>query len=182
MWNVTLLKLLGIGCCCCALGVQAQEQLSTPPLSPTSQAQEIVALKAEVERLKSIVPGQAVAMTQVAYNFSNLWFAAQEQNWPLARFYFNETRFRLRWAVNISPVRNTRPGELALQPVLDAFQQSHLASLGATIEEQDLEQFATLYEEALNGCYGCHTASRIPFLRLHIPVRPAEEMINFSIN
>ncbi len=181
MSNAKLLKLLGIACCCCTLAVQAQEQLSSPSPSGTNQAAEIAALKAEVEHLKRIVPGQAVAMTQVAYNFSNLWFAAKEQNWPLARFYFNETRFRLKWAVRISPIRNTRPGELALEPILAAFEQSQLASLGKTIEEKDYQQFVTSYEETLNGCYACHTASRIPYLRLGIPERPAEEIINFSI-
>ena len=40
----------------------------------------------------------------VAYNFNNLWFAAHAENWPLAQFYANETRVRLRWALRITPV------------------------------------------------------------------------------
>src|SRR6185503_18499941 len=51
--------------------------------TPTPGGDDPAALRAEIERLKSIVPGQATAMTQVAYNFNNLWFAAHAGNWPL---------------------------------------------------------------------------------------------------
>jgi hypothetical protein len=40
-----------------------------------------------------------------AYHFANLWFAGQKANWPLAEFYWSETRYHLRWAMRIVPVR-----------------------------------------------------------------------------
>ena len=79
------------------------------------QAAEIARLKDEVERLKGMVPDQSHVMKDVAYHFSNLWFAGQAQNWPLAAFYLNETRSHLRWAVRVRPVRQTTAGQVDLR-------------------------------------------------------------------
>ena len=87
-WKILLVA----ACLLSGLGARAQEQVDSQPTAPAVRADDVAALQAEVDRLKSIVPAQAVAMTQVAYNFSNLWFAVQEQNWPLAEFYLNETQ------------------------------------------------------------------------------------------
>src|SRR4051812_34243935 len=71
---------------------------------------ELVALKAEIEHLKGLVPDQSHAMHDVGYHFANLWFAADKKNWPLASFYVSETRSHLRWAVRIIPVRKDAQG------------------------------------------------------------------------
>jgi hypothetical protein len=137
-------------------------------------------LRAEIERLKSIVPGQAFAMTQVAYNFNNLWFAAHAENWPLAQFYFNETRVRLRWALRITPVRKISTGDLELQPLLDSLEKGGLAKLGEAVTANDVAQLETAYRGALDGCYACHVASEKPYLALQVPAAPAEPMIRFA--
>ncbi|HSG64730.1 MAG TPA: hypothetical protein VLD39_07010, partial [Gammaproteobacteria bacterium] len=150
------------------------------PASSVSSPEQIAALQAEVERLRSIMPGQAVAMTQVAYNFSNLWFAVQEKNWALAQFYLNETRVRLRWALRITPTRKIGAGELSLQPILDELEQIHLAPLRAIVDAQTTEGFAAAYDDVLGACYGCHVASEKPYLRLTRPSQPAETLIAFG--
>jgi hypothetical protein len=78
---------------------------ASPPALPADVAADMTALKADIARLKGIVPDQSHAMKDVAYHFANLWFAAQHENWPLAEFYWAETRSHLRWAVRIIPVR-----------------------------------------------------------------------------
>jgi hypothetical protein len=138
------------------------------------------ALRAEIERLKSIVPGQATAMTQVAYNFNNLWFAAHAENWPLAQFYANETRVRLRWALRITPVRKIATGELELQPLLDALEKDSLAKLGEAVTAKNLQQLETAYRATLEACHACHTASEKPYLDLQVPTVPAEPLIRFA--
>lgn len=159
-----------------AMPAAAQQQ------SPSAAAStvDVAALQAEVERLRSIVPGQATAMTQVAYNFSNLWFAARAANWPLAQFYLNETRVRLRWAVRITPVRKIGSGELALQPILDGIEKGALAVLDGAVAAKDRGQVETAYRGMLDACHGCHVASEKPYLRLQIPTSPAEPLIRFE--
>lgn len=160
--------------------------LGVLPLAAWSQAtsddesETIAALRAEIERLKGIVPSQAVAMTQVAYNFGNLWFAAHAENWPLAQFYFNETRTRLRWALRIVPVRRISTGEVALEALLAALEADQLAALGRALQEHDVGRFEAAYRDVMSGCEGCHAASEKPYLRLHAPDRPPEPLMEFN--
>jgi hypothetical protein len=147
---------------------------------PATGSDDPAALRAEIERLKSIVPGQAFAMTQVAYNFNNLWFAAHAENWPLAQFYLSETRVRLRWALRITPVRKITTGELTLQPLLDALEKDHLATVGEALTAKSVTQLESAYRAALDGCHACHAASEKPYLELQVPSAPAEPMIRFT--
>ena len=59
----------------------------------------------DLERLKKLVPSQSHAMADVAYHWTNLWFAAEQKNWPLAEFYFNEARSHMQWTILIRPIR-----------------------------------------------------------------------------
>jgi hypothetical protein len=160
---------------CCGVASTASAQ---PPAA--SAADDPAALRAEIERLKSIVPGQAFAMTQVAYNFNNLWFAARAENWPLAQFYLNETRVRLRWALRITPVRKISTGDLTLQPLLDAVENDGLARVGEALTAKSIAQVETAYRATLEGCHACHVASEKPYLELQAPTAPAEPMMRFD--
>jgi hypothetical protein len=142
--------------------------------------QEIAALKAEMALVRGMLPAQAVAMIVAEYNFSNLWFAAHEENWALAEFFLSETRSRLRWSLRISPQRRISSGQVELQPFLDVLEQNHLATIGESMQAQDIPAFETAYNNALNACYSCHVASEKAFLRLEIPSAPAGSLISFG--
>jgi hypothetical protein len=150
------------------------------PPAPAPQSDDPAALRAEIERLKSIMPGQSLAMTQVAYNINNLWFAAHAGNWPLAQFYFGDARGRLRWALRITPVRKISTGDLELQPYLDSLEKTQLAKLGETIMAKDVKAFEAAYRATLEGCHACHIASEKPYLALQVPTAPAEPMLDFK--
>jgi hypothetical protein len=150
-----------------------------PPTAETSS--EVAALKADVERLKGMLPDQAHAMKDVGYHFANLWFAAQHKNWPLAEFYWAETRSHLRWAVRIIPVRKAPQGQdIRLTDILDPIEQTALEEVHKTIREQSGEQFPKAYQQMLESCYGCHVAVGKPFLRLQIPRQPEVPIIRFE--
>jgi hypothetical protein len=144
-------------------------------------AGEVARLEAEIESLRGVVPDQSHVMKDIAYHFSNLWFAGQARNWPLAGFYLNETRSHLRWAVRIRPVRRTTNGEIDLRGILDAMDRSLLTGVQRTIEARDLAAFSKAYRDTLSGCYACHQAAEKPYLRLHVPEAPEGRMIEFSL-
>lgn len=144
------------------------------------QAAEIARLKDEVEQLKTMLPDQSHVMKDVAYHFSNLWFAARAQNWPLAGFYLDETRSHLRWAVRIRPTRRTAGGEIDLRTILDGVDRSLLASVRKAIDDKSVGSFSKAYRDALTGCYACHQASEKPYLRPRVPQAPEGRMIEFS--
>lgn len=138
-------------------------------------------LKSDVAQLKDKASDQAHAMVSVAYHFNNMWFAADAKNWPLAGFYWNETRSHLRWAVRIIPVRKDNKGqEIKLRDILEAVENSPLKQLREAIDAQDHDRFVAAYRFMIESCYACHKASDKPYLRPRIPDRPAEPTINFD--
>jgi hypothetical protein len=177
--SALLLSLAAVGICTMLFtssDVGAQEAAD----NQLSLEQEVAALQSELERIRGMLPAQAVAMTVVEYNFSNLWFAAHEENWSLAQFFLSETRARLRWALRIVPRRRISSGEVVLQPFLDAFEQPHYASIERSLQEQDVAAFEAAYTDALDACYSCHVASEKEFLQLRKPSVPAGALIDFD--
>jgi hypothetical protein len=147
---------------------------------PSGPSEEIAALKAQNEQLRSLIPSQSHAMMDVAYHFTNLWFAGQHANWPLAQFYFNEARNHIAWAIRIVPVRKTSGGELHLQEMFDAFDQTLLTDLKKQIADHDRAGFSAAYRQALNGCNACHMAAEKPYLHLVVPDRPEAHIVDFN--
>jgi hypothetical protein len=145
-----------------------------------ADATDIQALQAENAQLRSLVPSQSHAMMDVAYHFTNLWFAGRNQNWPLAQFYLNETRSHIRWAIRLVPVRKVSSGELRLQDIYDAFDKSLLVPLNDRIGAKDRKGFDAAYRAALGGCNGCHVAAEKPFLHVGVPHRPEQQIVDFA--
>jgi hypothetical protein len=130
-----------------------------------------------------VLPDQAHVMADIGYHFANLWFAAAQQNWPLARYYVDETRSHLQWAVRIQPIRKTESGtEVDLNGILAAITNGYFPGMEKAIESKDLAGFQTAYRATMVGCYACHSAVGKPFLRLQVPETPAAPIINFSAN
>jgi len=147
----------------------------------TNSADEIIALKAEIAALKATTPSQSHAMMDVDYHFSNLWFAAQNENWPLAAFYLNETRSHLNWTVRLHPVRKLADGgDLDLAPILKSVEQGGLAQLKTAVERKDKKAFGVAYRETLSQCYACHQAAEKPYLRPHVPTGPATQIVDMQ--
>lgn len=154
----------------------------TAPAGPGvtgSAADEIAALKSEIAILRGRMPDQSHVMKDVAYHFTNLWFAGQNRNWPLAKFYCDETRAHLKWAVRVIPVRKIKGGELDLRPMLDGLDQSLFLPLSKTVDSGDSAGFEQAYRQAMDGCISCHVAAEKPFLRLKIPAQPEVQIIDF---
>jgi hypothetical protein len=160
------------------LSPAGQQQVAAQAANAAAAAPD---LHAEIEAIKAKLPDQAHAMQDVGYHFSNLWFARQKENWPLAEFYNNETRSHLRWAVRIIPKRKDSAGqEIDLEAILQAFENSPWTQLKDAITAKDKAGFDKAYRFALETCYACHRASDKPFLRLQIPARPETPIINFD--
>lgn len=142
--------------------------------------QQIADLKASNEQLRSLIPSQSHAMMDVGYHFTNLWFAGQHQNWPLAQFYFNEARSHIAWAVRLVPVRKTSGGELHLQEMFDAFDKTLLTDLKKQITDKNRKEFKVAYSAALGGCNACHTAAEKPYLHIIVPDTPGTSIVDLS--
>ncbi|MGH7463312.1 MAG: hypothetical protein ACREMA_20075 [Longimicrobiales bacterium] len=194
MRTKNLWRLATVGVVALAAGVgwfsvnPAAQPAGTPMTPPAREAAaeiaelraEIMQLKAEIEQLKGRTPDQSHVMKDVGYHFANLWFAGQQQNWPLATFYLTETRSHLQWAVRIIPVRKTQAGELDLHPILDGMDRTLLTDLQKAIDERERDRFTSAYTRVREGCYACHQAAEKPYLRPHIPAQPEVQIMHFD--
>jgi hypothetical protein len=152
-----------------------------PAAAPAPPPDEVAALKAEVARLRGMVPDQSHAMADVGYHFTNLYFAARAQNWPLAQFCVDEVRSHLRWAVRIIPVRKDREGrEVDLNGILTALEKGSLKDLSDAVRVKDKTTFDAAYRVQMENCMACHRAASKEFIRLKIPDQPAADILDFE--
>lgn len=151
------------------------------PVSTAAQTEGHVATDADVERLKTLVPSQSHTMTDVGYQWTNLWFAAEQKNWPLAEFYLAEARQHIQWTILIRPIRkDAEDRDVDLKAIFDALDVSAFATLKLAIAQKDPARFVSAYKQGLEGCYACHKASGKTFLRPIIPRTPAQNIIDFA--
>jgi hypothetical protein len=137
-------------------------------------------LQAEIKKLQELVTDQAAIMTHVGYHWTNLWFALDKQNWPLADFYLSETRNNLKWAVRNRPFRKTAAGVIDLGAIAQALDNTQFAQLKDAIGKKDWARSVKHYDEAMQGCFACHKASEKPYLVPRRPQVPEVNVIDFA--
>jgi hypothetical protein len=142
---------------------------------------DLTALNNDVARLKSITPSNSHIMEDVAFHYSNLWFAGQKKNWPLAMFYYTETRNHIRWLLQKNPTTKTPQGEVVdLQGIFDGIDTSSLQMLKKSIEDKNIDEFTPAYKLMLESCYACHKSAGRPYLRPMVPTVAPQSIINYS--
>ena len=140
-------------------------------------------LSAEVARLKTLVPSDSHIMMDVQFHWTNLWFAGQKKNWPLAQFYFNETRGHILWLIRKSPVVRGQDGkDVDIKGIFDGVDTSSLAAVKAAIEKKESAPFVAAYKTMLESCYACHKSVGRPYLRPMIPHTQVQSALNFDPN
>ena len=154
---------------------------ATPAGATTDVSKDIAALKAEIETLKGKSPSASVAMADVGFHWSNLWFAGQAGNWPLATFYFNEARNHVRWMTRINPNPKGPDGmPVDVKGIFDGIDTSTFAAVTAAIDKKDGKEFETAYRGALEACYSCHKSVGRPYLRPTIPKSQPQTIITLD--
>ena len=138
-------------------------------------------LRADVARLKTNAPSQSHTMSDVGYHWTNLWFAAEKKNWPLAMFYLEETRAHILWTIRLRPVRKGPDGnDVNLMPIFESIDTSAFKMVADAIQAQNSSAFSAAYRVTLESCYACHKASGKPYLRPMVPTQPAQSIVNFD--
>jgi cytochrome c553 len=136
-------------------------------------------LRADVARLKANAPSQSHTMSDVGYHWTNLWFAGEKKNWPLAQFYFEESRAHILWTIQLRPVRKGPDGnDVNLVPIFESIDTSAFKAVADAIQAQNAAAFSAAYRETLQACYGCHKTSGKPYLRPMVPTEPGQSIIN----
>ena len=139
-------------------------------------------LPAEVAALKALVPSNSHIMMDVQWHWTNLWFAGRKKNWPLAQFYFNETRGHIQWLIRKSPIIRSQIDnkDVDVAGIFDGVDTSSLAAVKTAIESKDSVQFAAAYRTMTESCYACHKSVGRPYLRPQIPTAQVQAVVNMD--
>jgi hypothetical protein len=154
--------------------VLAQGGNGAPPAPPTM---------ADVQHLKDITPPMSHPMVDVSINATNLWFAGEKKNWPLANYFLGETRNRINWEVKLNPgPKGTDGNPVDMKGTFDGIDKGSLTKLKEAIAAKDSKAFEDSYKNLLEDCYSCHKNINKPYLRPQIPTDPTTTIINTDPN
>jgi hypothetical protein len=136
----------------------AATAVPTAPLTATLDAagavQFVDAKFNKVDRslaLWNIQPGLGTVMIEYGNRWSRLWFSSNAGNWDMAQYQLDEM-------IEIQEVgETTRPNRAQM---LKAFEDGYLTAVDKAIKAQDKDAFVKAYNEAIDGCNGCHKASK----------------------
>ena len=140
-------------------------------------------LPAEVAALKLLIPTNSTIMMDVQWHWTNLWFAGRKKNWPLAQYYFNESRGHIQWLVRKNPTirNNVEQKDVDLQGIFDGIDTSSLTMVKDAIEKKDSVAFAANYKLMLESCYACHKSVGRPYIRPQIPTAQVQSIVNMDL-
>ena len=113
---------------------------------------------------KTYKPGLGEFMTGIQLHHAKLWFAGQNQNWPLADFEIHEIQESLD---DIEEFCKDRPEVKSigmLKPAID--------SVTDAIHQKNLQSFKNSFSLLTNTCNNCHKATDHGFNVVIIPTNP----------
>jgi len=131
------------------LSAQQREGRRGPPPLPTMEQ-----LPQEVATLRQLIPTNSTIMMDVQGHWPNLWWAGKRKNWPLAQYYFNESRGHIQQLVRKNPtIRNQVDGtDVELQGIFDGIDTSSLQMVKDAIAKKDSVEFEKDYRVMLESC------------------------------
>ncbi len=161
-----------------AVSAQQREGRRGQPLPTLEQ------LPQEVATLRQLIPTNSTIMMDVQWHWTNLWWAGKKRNWPLAQYYFNESRGHIQQLVRKNPtIRNQDTGmDVELQGIFDGIDTSSLAMVKDSIAKKDALGFEKNYKTMLESCYSCHKSVGRPYIRPQMPTAQVQAMVNMDPN
>ena len=140
--------------------------------SQVSQTQsKIDSLQSQLD--KAYKPGLGEFMTGIQLHHAKLWFAGQNQNWPLADFEIHEIQESLD---NIDEFCKDRPEVKnigMLRPAIDSATNS--------IQQKNLQLFERSFSLLTTTCNNCHKATDHGFNVVIIPTSPPVSNQDFKV-
>jgi hypothetical protein len=122
----------------------------------------------KLKTLEDIMPGLGTVMIEYSNRMTNTYYSAQGGNWDLAAYMIKEAR-------EIQEVgETTRP---ARAQALKAFEQSYLDPLEKAIKAKGLNDFKKAFNDAVQGCNGCHASMGFPYIKYVLPKQPSAPLL-----
>lgn len=114
----------------------------------------------QLQTVEKQLRGLDVAMAEIGYRFTELYFAGEEGNWDYAKYQAEKIDLALRLALERRPKR-AQSSQPFLNEDLPAVQQA--------IEGQDPSAFRQAMERLRAACMKCHANEEVPYFTVELP-------------
>ena len=120
-----------------------------------------------IDDIAAMLPGPARLMPEMGNRWWKVYYAAKEQNWPLAEFQTKEIE------VFLDTCMITRP---KYAEWMEPFIKDDLGAVKAAIKKQDWAEFEEVYQQAVKNANDYHKAADKPLLQWKLPEYPPPDM------
>jgi len=120
-----------------------------------------------IEDLATIQPGLARIMPEVGARTWKLYYAAKEQNWPMAKFQYKEIKGLMELGAFMRPKH---------EEALNQYMAENWKALEAPIDAKDFEGFKKAFTEAIDMANAYHELKEKPYIRWKLPDTPPPDM------
>jgi len=147
-------------------------------VSCNQQDKEVQQMQSTIDSLEKQLhstykPGLGEFMTGIQLHHSKLWFAGQNQNWPLADFEIHEIQESLD---DIGEFCKDRPEVKSIGML-----KSSIDSVTGAISQRNLQSFKNSFSALTNTCNNCHKATDHGFNVVIIPTNPPVSNQDFRV-
>jgi hypothetical protein len=118
--------------------------------------------QARTRQLERHLRGTDVAMWEIGYRFTELFYAGEDGNWDYAKYQAEKIELALRLALERRPKRAQSA---------QAFLNDDLPVVRQAIESRDPAAFRDAMQRLRAGCVRCHTNEKLPFFTVELPER-----------
>ncbi len=99
-------------------------------------------------------------MVEVGYRYQELYFGAQDKNWPYAAYQLEKIKWAIELGLERRPKRKTSS---------EAFLHQVLPIIKKSVDTQDLGQFNENFEMLTVNCNNCHALEKVPHFTVKKP-------------
>jgi hypothetical protein len=115
------------------------------------------------------VPGLGDLMASLQVQHGKLWFASEQQNWPLAAYAVDAIKEGIADMIVLRP----RYKRESIVERLTLFTAKPLQDLEEAVEAKDSALFMQAYDSLTEGCNSCHNNHDYGFIAIQRPTAPA---------
>jgi hypothetical protein len=143
-------------------------QVPNPP--PTAGWLRALPPDQQINAIDRQLRGFDMAMVEVGYRYTEMYFGAIEGNWDYALY----TGEKMAWAIQNGFERRSRRRANAEEIF---FKEAYPQVLDA-IRKKDLALFKERFDVLRHTCNACHTAEKVPFIQVGIPTIKHTPLVN----
>jgi len=128
--------------------------------SPTADEWLDGPVSAQLHTVERQLRGLDIAMMEIGYRFTELYFAGLDGNWDYADYQVQKIDLALRLALERRAKRRASS---------QSFLDEDLPFVSAVIKTRDSAQFREAMDRLRTACMKCHTNEKVPYFTVELP-------------